>query len=159
MNINLISLFRSRPQAMAKIKGSPDYPKISGNVYFYTTKLGTIVLSIISGLPDGEGECERPVFGFHIHSGESCTGDETDYFKDVLTHYSPKECQHPYHAGDMPPLFGVRGIAMSAFLTDRFDIREIIGKTVVIHSEPDDFTTQPSGNSGTKIACGEIRRG
>ena len=44
------------------------------------------------------------------------------------------------------------------FLTDRFTLKEIIGRTVVIHSMPDDFTSQPSGNSGEKIACGVIKR-
>ena len=45
------------------------------------------------------------------------------------------------------------------FLTERFNIDEIIGKTIIIHSNPDDFTTQPGGNSGTKIACGLIKKG
>ena len=65
---------------------------------------------------------------------------------------------HPYHAGDLPPLFGSGGVAVSVFLTDRFHLEDIIGKTVIIHSSPDDFTTQPSGNAGAKIACGEIKR-
>lgn len=42
-------------------------------------------------------------------------------------------------------------------LTDRFRVRDIIGRTVVIHSGPDDFHTQPAGNAGEKIACGVIR--
>ena len=41
-------------------------------------------------------------------------------------------------------------------MTDRFFVDEIIGKTIIIHAHLDDFTTQPSGNSGEKIACGEI---
>lgn len=44
------------------------------------------------------------------------------------------------------------------FLTDRITLKEVIGKAVVIHSMPDDFTSQPSGNSGEKIACGIIKR-
>ena len=43
-------------------------------------------------------------------------------------------------------------------LLNKFSINEIIGKTVIIHDMPDDFTTQPSGNSGTKIACGVIQK-
>ena len=58
----------------------------------------------------------------------------------------------------MPPLFGNSGRAWMVFLTDRISVDEIIGKTVVIHSNPDDFVTRPSGNSGVKIACGEIVR-
>ena len=40
--------------------------------------------------------------------------------------------------------------------TNRFTVREVLGSVIIIHSSPDDFTTQPSGNSGTKIACGKI---
>ena len=43
-------------------------------------------------------------------------------------------------------------------LTDRFSVSDILGRTLVIHISPDDFTTQPSGNSGKKIACGQILR-
>ena len=49
------------------------------------------------------------------------------------------------------------GFAWMMYVTDRFSIPELIGKTVIIHSNPDDFTTQPSGNSGNKIACGTIQ--
>ena len=50
----------------------------------------------------------------------------------------------------------MRGLAWSAFYTDRFYPEEVIGRTVVIHGMADDFRTQSSGNSGSKIACGEI---
>ncbi len=155
-NVNLISLLRRRPQAMAKIKGSPEYPDINGNVYFYKIRQGVIVVSIIYSLPKATALCSEPVLGFHIHSGAACTGNGTDYFSNALVHYNPQNCPHPYHAGDLPPLFSASGTAFSAFLTDRFTTEEIIGKTVIIHSMPDDFTTQPSGNSGIRIACGEI---
>ena len=42
-------------------------------------------------------------------------------------------------------------------LLGRINIKDIIGKTIIIHDKPDDFTSQPSGNSGKKIACGVIR--
>ena len=42
-------------------------------------------------------------------------------------------------------------------LINKFKIKDIIGKVIIIHDMPDDFTTQPSGNSGTKIACGIIK--
>ena len=50
------------------------------------------------------------------------------------------------------------GKADMAVLTDRFRVDEIIGRTVVLHRNPDDFQTQPSGNAGIKIACGIIER-
>jgi len=100
--------------------------------------------------------CSAPVFGFHIHGGSSCSGNRTDPFAAAGEHYNPRGCEHPFHAGDMPPLFGNNGYAFQIFLTDRFSVNEIIGKTVIIHSGPDDFASQPGGNSGERIACGQI---
>lgn len=149
-------ILKPKPHASASVKGSTNYPNISGNVYFYQTKAGVIVVADITGLPYKTGGCGGAVLGFHIHSGSSCTGNGEDPFAGAMTHYNPKDCSHPFHAGDMPPLFVCHGSAFMAFLTDRFSVDEIRGKTVIIHSEPDDFTTQPSGNSGNKIACGVI---
>ena len=72
-------------------------------------------------------------------------------------HYNPGECEHPHHAGDLPPLFGCNGYAMSVFLTDRFLVDDVIGKTLIIHDRPDDFKTQPAGDAGEKMACGVIQ--
>lgn len=145
------------PHAIAIIRGSRQYPEINGHVRFYHTKYGVLVAAEIFGLPAFKASCKSPVFGFHIHEGRHCTGNTKDPFADVGMHYNPGACDHPYHAGDMPPLFGNQGYALSIFLTDRFIVHDIIGKTVIVHSMPDDFTTQPSGNSGDKIACGQIR--
>ncbi len=81
-----------------------------------------------------------------------------DTFVDAMSHYDPHGCEYPHHAGDPPPLFGNDGFALSLFLTNRFSVKEIIGKTAIIHDHPNDFTTQPSGNSGTKIDCGVVQR-
>lgn len=151
-------IFGRNPRASAQIKGSRDYPSIRGTMSFYETDAGIVVLTQVSGLPQESDMCRGGVFACHIHEGASCTGTDTDPFADAGTHYNPKGCPHPYHAGDMPPLFAAGAVAFSAFLTDRFNINEIIGKTVIIHSMPDDFTTQPSGNAGSKIACGVVRK-
>lgn len=153
----LLSVLRGQPQAAASIAGSKQYPGISGDVRFYQTRAGVIVLAEINGLPRSDRPCQK-VFGFHIHEGTSCDGAMDDPFADAMSHYNPGNCGHPYHAGDLPPLFGNNGFALSLFLTNRFSVNEVIGRAVIIHSGPDDFTTQPSGNSGTKIACGIIRK-
>lgn len=157
-SMNLNSVFTKRPDARAVIRGSREYPDINGVVRFYGTSKGVVVSAQITGLPDSETKCRNPIFGFHIHSGSRCSGNSQDPFAFVYAHYNPEDCPHPFHAGDMPPLFGNKGNAFSAFLTDRFTIGEIIGRTVIIHSSPDDFTSQPGGNAGQKIACGEIIR-
>lgn len=157
-DINFVKILKGRPEASAQIRGRREYPNINGTVSFYKTGAGILVAANIWGLPLSSDGCSKRVFGFHIHEGISCSGNENDPFADALGHYNPGKCFHPYHAGDMPPLFGANGRAFLIFLTDRFNISEIIGKTVIIHSAPDDFTTQPSGNSMAKIACGVIER-
>ncbi len=149
--------FFRRPTAVAYVNGSYEYSLIKGMVRFYGSSYGVFVIAQVSGLPIGD-MCASPIFGFHIHEGTSCNGNDDDPFADTKTHYNPKGCQHPYHSGDLPPLFGANGYAFSAVLTNRFTIDEIIGKTMVIHSSPDDFTSQSSGNAGKKIACGVIMR-
>lgn len=142
--------------AKAVINGRGIYKEINGIAYFYKTNNGVLVVMEIKGLPKGVNNCSGRIYGVHIHEGNSCTGNESDMFANTKSHYNPNMCMHPYHAGDMPPLFESNGHAFMMFLTDRFTIGEIIDRTIVIHDMSDDFITQPSGNSGNKIACGLI---
>lgn len=145
----------SGPVANAWIKGSSDYPDIQGRAVFRQTPKGVLVTVQVYGLPY-ENQCASGIFAFHIHNGVSCTGNETDPFADADGHYNPNECPHPYHAGDLPPLFGNHGYAYMSVLTDRFRVGDIVGKVVIIHGKTDDFKTQPAGDAGTRIACGRI---
>ena len=156
-DLHLSSILCSRAQAAAVIRGSEKYPDVLGTVLFYQTHEGVIVFAEICGLPDVQRPCYEGIFGFHIHQGTDCEGNMKDPFADAMQHFDLANCAHPYHAGDLPPLCGNKGLAISAFLTNRFSVDEIVGRTVIIHNNPDDFVTQPSGNSGTKIACGEIK--
>ena len=148
---------KRRPDASAELKGSEAYPEIRGKVSFYQVGNKVVVTAAVEGFPNLNGKCLYPVYAMHIHSGSSCTGTASDPFADTGSHYTPANCAHPYHAGDLPPLFSNKGSAWSAFVTDRFTVEEIRRKTVVIHEKADDFKTQPSGDSGKKIACGVIR--
>lgn len=150
------NILKRPPDAQAFIKGSKDYPDIKGIVFFYQLDGGVLVMAEVRGLPQSEGKCPADVFAFHIHEGSSCTGTAEDPFAGAGGHYNPGGCPHPAHAGDLPPLFGNGGYAFTAVFTDRFSVADIVGRTVIIHASPDDFTTQPSGNSGKKIACGKI---
>ena len=155
MNIFSNTLNRNNYYAKADIKGSMEFPKLTGVVYFYPVADGTLVRAEITGLPASNMTCQEEIFGFHIHEGETCSGQ---MFEDAGGHYNPKNCPHPAHAGDMPPLFGNGGLAWCAFYTDRFTPQQIIGKTVIIHDKADDFKTQPAGDAGKRIACGKIVR-
>lgn len=138
------------PDAVARLRGGEEAPRIWGEVKFYQTRSGVLVIADVSGLPEGNG---NGFFALHIHEGDSCSGEG---FADTKGHYNPTGAPHPRHAGDLPPLLSCGGRAYLAVHTNRFRVEEILGHTVVIHSGADDFHSQPAGNAGTKIACGRI---
>lgn len=140
--------YHGKPAAVAYIQGRGC---IHGRVEFYPHCDGNLIVADLCGLPVTDSD----YFGFHIHEGGNCEGAG---FVNTGGHYNPGATEHPKHAGDLPPLQGCDGKAYLAVVSNRFRIRDIIGKTVVIHSGPDDFRTQPSGDSGNQIACGVIRR-
>lgn len=144
--------------AKAQIKGGKKYPRIHGTVNFKETKDGVLLTAKIYGLPQTKDHCIGKFFGFHIHEGNSCTGNSNDEFANAKSHLNPTNCPHPFHIGDLPPLLENNGYAYMSVLINKFKIKDILGKVVIIHDSPDDFTTQPSGNSGTKIACGIIEK-
>ena len=142
---------RKCPDAVAEIRGGVEALQLTGCVEFYQENGCVLIVARISGLP----ESKTGFFGFHIHQGESCSGPD---FSATGSHYNPVDQVHPKHAGDLPPLLSCRGNAYLSVKTDRFSVNDIIGRTVVIHSDPDDFHSQPAGNAGKKIACGVIRK-
>ena len=124
---------KHEPAAVAHVRGSEAHPDIRGCVRFRQMDGGVLVTAEIRGLPGDNG-----IFAFHIHNDSGGTGEGP--FACVGGHYGPA------------------GNAYLSVFTNRFTVDEVIGRAVVIHAKPDDFTTQPSGNSGERIACGEIRR-
>lgn len=155
---SLFHMLKAMPDAVAVINGSDEYRTVRGTVKLFQGAHGVLVIADVVGLPIFKEACKDGIFAFHIHSGSACTGNASDPFANAGSHYNPDQCPHPYHAGDMPPLFSAGESAFLAFVTDRFTVSEVVSKTVVIHDRPDDFTTQPSGNAGNKIACGVIER-
>ncbi|MGN0395581.1 MAG: superoxide dismutase family protein [Coprococcus sp.] len=145
-------LARQTPAACAQIKGNASYPWLHGMAYFYSVPQGGMLVEVeVFGLPKKNVQ-NSSFYGMHIHENGNCTLP----FDKTGEHYNPGNQPHPYHAGDLPPLLGNSSYAYSVFYTDRFDADDIIGRSLIIHLNADDFTTQPSGNSGTKIGCGII---
>lgn len=103
--------------------------------------------------------------GLHLHEVGDCSHPEA---KSAGDHFEPGHELHgaphsdEHHAGDMGNLeveADGTGTA-TVMLTDvtiRPSERSIIGKSLVVHAGEDDFATQPSGDSGTRIACGVVR--
>lgn len=146
--------------ARAIIRGGADYPQINGVATFTPAHQGTMVCVRLSGLPPYSRENGQTIgpHGMHIHDYGNCTpGTSANPFPDTGEHYNPTDQPHPGHAGDFPVVFSNHGQAMMTFFTDRFRVRDVVGRSLIIHESPDDYRTQPSGNSGKKIACGVIR--
>ena len=112
----------------------------------------------INGLPSNRS------FGFHVHEKGDCSGD----FSGAGGHFNPGGKPHgpqdspDHHAGDLPNLeSNGEGVANWTFTTDQMTVspgpNSVVGRAVVIHEKPDDYRTQPAGNSGLRIACGVIR--
>lgn len=152
-----------RITAYAKILGGNLAPNIYGHIFFDDVAGGTEVYIEIWGLPPYKpgNEYEAPIgpFGFHIHEIGKCEiTDPENPFLSAGEHYNPTNQPHGNHAGDFPVIFSNNGYARMCFFTDKFKPKDIIGKAVIIHQNPDDYRTQPSGNSGKRLACGIIKR-
>ncbi len=150
-------ILAGRASAFAELYGSEAFPRIRGRVELFRLQEGVLLTARVSGLPEQTAE-GASVFGFHIHAGESCTGNADDHFADALTHYNPEGTEHPRHAGDLPPLFAFGGEAYQAVWLGDIEVSEVLGKAVIIHADRDDLSSQPAGNAGKKIACWIIRR-
>lgn len=149
----------------ADIKGNSSVPDMSGTARFYPWLDGTMVEIELTGMPT-----RNEPFAVHIHEGAVC---EPETFTsagmhlkstDVELEVSPerhdtniKSTQnHPGHMGDLPSIFSNNGYAYMATYTDRFIPRQVEGRTVIVHSSPDTFTS--TDTFGSRIACGVIRR-
>ncbi|MFZ5509805.1 MAG: superoxide dismutase family protein [Pseudomonadota bacterium] len=131
----------------------------SGMVTFAARGDKVQVSARVSGLTPGG-------HGFHIHEKGDCSAPDAT---SAGGHFNPGGQPHghpdqgPHHAGDMPMLVadGYGNATLSAELAS-VSLGEgangIIGKAVVVHAAPDDFKTQPTGNSGARVACGVITR-
>ena len=148
--------------ACAELCGSRLAPSVRGQVCFFDVQGGTWVEAEVCGLPPYRpaGQDGQPIgpHGFHIHDGNQCDPNTSgEPFATAGAHWNPTNQPHGNHAGDFPVLFSNHGVAIMHFFTDRFQVKDIIGKTILIHQNPDDYRTQPSGNSGKRIGCGVIR--
>lgn len=149
-------------RAVAYIKGGPFAPSITGTVIFTEVPGGTEVFVEVNGLPPykpaANGNPPVGPHGFHIHENGACDiGNPAEPFKSAGEHWNPTNQPHGNHAGDFPVLFSNNGYSRMTFFTSKFNVAQVIGKSVIIHESPDDYRTQPAGASGRRLACGVIQ--
>ena len=129
----------------------------SGTVVFSEAGNKLRVVAEITGLSPGP-------HGFHIHEKGDCSApDGTSagghYNPTGKPHGNPEHAEH--HAGDMPQLVAdAKGVAKLVAYIDEVNLGNgeggIVGRSVIVHATADDFKTQPTGNSGARVACGVI---
>ncbi len=149
-NLFLRMLYNNEPNLRAEIRGNSANSNIFGLVNIFILPMRGVLFEVeISGLPN-ENLDEPSFLGMHIHENGDCSDD----FANTGSHYNPGNKPHPHHKGDLPPIMNNNGYSYMLFYDEFLSIADIRGRSVIIHSDRDDFTTQPSGDSGTKIACG-----
>ena len=138
---------------LAATKGN----NVAGTVTF-TEQAGKVhVVAKLTGLAPGS-------HGFHVHEKGDCGAPDAT---SAGGHFNPSGEAHghpgkgPHHAGDMPMLVadasGKAELTLDmAAVTLASGPTSLIGKAVIIHADPDDYATQPTGNSGARVACGVI---
>ncbi len=154
--------YESRTKAYARIKGGNLYPDLGGIIFFDELEEGSEVHVEVWGLPayvpGNDGNQPIGPHGFHIHEKGICETTNPDKpFESAGGHYNPTNQPHGNHAGDFPVLFSNDGYGMMIFFTDKFKPDDVIGKSVIIHENPDDYRSQPAGDAGKRIGCGVIR--
>lgn len=148
--------------AFAQIKGSPLAPNLKGKVVFRDVPGGVEVCVELTGIPPYQpATANTPQIGphgFHLHIIGSCEIDNpNEPYLSAGSHFNPANQPHGNHAGDFPVIFSNNGYFRMCFYTNKFSVFDILGKSVLIHQGPDDYRTEPAGNSGKRIGCGIIK--
>jgi len=129
---------------------------VSGKVSFTEANGRLRIEAQVSGLTPGE-------HGFHVHEAGDCSAPDASSAKG---HFNPATKAHghyaseEHHGGDMPNLVAdASGSAKYSAEISGLTLngpKGVVGRSVVIHADPDDYKSQPAGNSGKRIACGVI---
>ncbi len=130
---------------------------VSGTVMFHQEGAGVFMHAHVTGLKPGQEH------GFHIHDkGDCSSGDGMStggHFNPTGKPHGPQDADH--HGGDLPALKAdASGHAelrvMLPGLTIGGGATDITGRGMIVHAMPDDYKTQPTGNSGARLACAVI---
>lgn len=147
----------SGPTASAQLQATRGNTA-SGNVTFTQQGDKVLVSGEITGLkPNAE-------HGFHVHDKGDCSSGDG---MSTGGHFNPMGAAHGghhqavHHVGDLPSLKAdASGTARLRFESTSIavgtGVANIVGRGLIVHRDPDDFSTQPTGNAGPRLACAVI---
>ena len=150
---------RGEPAATARLRDAGGRP--AGTVTFETVDGGTRIVVLLQHLSPG-------LHGVHVHAVGKCEPD----FAAAGSHFNPGTRQHGRdnpngpHAGDLPNVVvGADSAGSATIVTSSLQLGatsaglfEGAGTAIVVHTNPDDYKTDPAGNSGARVACGVVTR-
>ena len=130
----------------------------SGIVEFHQRGGAVQVTATVTGLAPNQEH------GFHLHEKGDCSSGDG---MSAGGHWNPDNQPHgpqtaAHHAGDMPSLKADgSGNAKATFtlpnVTVADGMRSVVGRGLIVHKDPDDYKTQPTGNAGARLACAVVR--
>jgi Cu-Zn family superoxide dismutase len=141
-----------QPTKGSKVIGEATFEEVDGKVH---------VVVYVQGLKPGQEH------GLHIHEVGDCSSGDGMSTKG---HFNPFGKPHAHagtserHAGDLPSLKAEKnGRAKVDVKLDVITVApgaaSVVGRGLIVHADPDDYRTQPTGNAGARIACGVIQPG
>ena len=153
------ALAASMTSAHATLKAT-EGNNASGMLDLIQTADGVSITGTISGLTPNSHH------GFHIHENGDCSSPDA---KSAGGHFAPAHHQHgnpanpPHHAGDMPNIDAdAKGVAKVELTVKGVTLdkgpQSVLDRAIVVHEKADDYTSQPAGDSGPRIACGVISK-
>lgn len=134
----------------------------SGTVVFETHGDQVMVTAKVRGLVPNQEH------GFHVHEKGDCSAPDATsaggHFNPTAKPHGHKSGSGEHHVGDMPNLRAdANGVANASFHLDKMSIGrgpgDILGRGLIVHAKPDDYTSQPVGNAGARLACAVITKG
>lgn len=145
--------------AVATAKLEPTRGNATAGTVTFAERGGKVhVAAEVSGLAPGREH------GFHVHEKGDCSSGDG---MSAGGHFNPDGKPHgpqdaPHHAGDMPSLKAdANGRASATFVLEGVTVapgpRSLAGRGLIVHKDPDDYRTQPTGNAGARLACAVIR--
>ncbi len=159
-----VAFLAGSAHAKAPTKAAADLQSKSGSsvtgTATFTKQGGKVSMTVkLKGLTPG-------THAIHLHDKGDCSAPDA---ASAGGHWNPTSEDHgkwghsPYHRGDIGNLVAdAKGNATLTIASDVWTLgdgatTDVLGHAVVVHAKEDDFTTQPTGNAGGRVACGVIK--